>query len=1322
MELPQVDWPATPDGLDEWVGLVARHPLWDRASGDPDREAIRRQTNELVKQLSSTRRDGLFQLADDPWQDFGFAIRMVERLGPVLPSDVTLSAREAALLLSVPFIYDTLWARLAGRARGVAPHDLTPSPDASSDRAAFERFAQSYSQPYRRGLAAVAHGQLDAAEEIGWWLLHRFIGRQPTAYEPESLRDLLAPAARLDEPGPPSAPALFGVARLAELLWALRADAGFLGRTDRPGALKSISPDGVRERFVGYLLVAARALALEATALPEVIGEHLGIVDPVSPVTLRETITAARFEPRGTTLVLTAVCPHPAVEVALRSHVDAVNQLLTELQRAAVADPSIEALRPAPTHVTTDGLGPAEIGGSPAYQSAGVRFRLAEDRVQELLMGEQLYGDPALAIRELYQNALDACRYREARAEYLRRTRDEVADQVAQWSGRIRFDQGVDANGRPYLDCADNGIGMGVRELSEVFAQAGVRLGDLPEFLEEQAQWARLDPPVQLFPNSRFGIGVLSYFMLADEITVDTCRLGRDGRPGPRLRVSIAGPGSLFRIQNLGPGTDAGTTIRLHLRPSGEPVSCVQTLRSVLWVADFATEANHDSDRHTWLPGELSSAAALSTTLEKNRPGLGLVPDVEAGVWWCPGNGAVLADGLWAGEALTGAVVNLSREVAPRLSVDRTKILAYREEDVDRLLWQAVASLVNAGSTVLVLDWLYTFALSRPLIADVIFERALAAGYVQWELTGDVIDASRAGCFQPDSGVLSGPDQLVEWRLTALASAGKHTKLIASRPDWPPTVRARPSDALLLSRDLDASGPWLDPVEIVPLSHLVRAAARVGRSASEIAGRLDELGYATSVGHQTVGVDRDDSTFLSRDLDGHRPWLDPAKPVLAAHLVKAAHRTSRPVQEIADRLRQLGLSIDVNLTDLPVEDVDSRDLVLLSRDLDASYPWLDPEFPVSLIHVIRVAHNLDLEFSDVGARLAAFGYDLPGGIAGINRESDDLILVSRDLDGAQPWLDVADPVAPAHLLRCAERTGRSVRAIADRMSAFGFSLSGDLDRVVNAKLGPDDLTCMRGDLDRSQPWLDASRPVLTIHLLRAAEATNLTVAQVGNRLVELGYHLAADPDEIIVDRLEPDDATITSVDLDGSHPWLDVAKPVAALHVLRAAQLTGRDVADVGARLAVFGYQLGTLNLANASQLTRDDLIITSSDLDGSHPWLQPTEPILLPHLLQASRRTRRSTREIVARLEELGYTVDVDLSTVLIDRIRSNDLVFASSDLDGTRPWLNPSYPVSLSHLLGAADKTHRPLSEVVERLRLLGYDTPDPDVRLPRAQPGGI
>jgi hypothetical protein len=44
------------------------------------------------------------------------------------------------------------------------------------------------------------------------------------------------------------------------------------------------------------------------------------------------------------------------------------------------------------------------------------------------------------------------------------------------------------------------------------------------------------------------------------------------------------------------------------------------------------------------------------------------------------------------------------------------------------------------------------------------------------------------------------------------------------------------------------------------------------------------------------------------------------------------------------------------------------------------------------------------------------------------------------------------------------------------------------------------------------------------------------------------------------------------------------------------------------------------------------------------------------------------------------------------------------------------------VSHLLYAATKPHRPVTEVAQRLQVLGYRTPDLDVRLPRARPGGV
>jgi hypothetical protein len=441
------------------------------------------------------------------------------------------------------------------------------------------------------------------------------------------------------------------------------------------------------------------------------------------------------------------------------------------------------------------------------------------------------------------------------------------------------------------------------------------------------------------------------------------------------------------------------------------------------------------------------------------------------------------------------------------------------------------------------------------------------------------------------------------------------------------------------------------------------------------------------------------------------------------HILKAAHRSGRPVREVTGRLAQLGFSFHVDPQSLPLDKFDPVDLVLASRDLDSAFPWLDPTEPVSLLHVVRAAHRVGREVSDVAARLAVLGYGLPPGCEGLQTTPHDLVLLSRDLDRAAPWLDPAEPVTPVHLLRCAKQTSLPVTEVAVRLTTLGFTVGVNASILIGIELNPDDLVLTSRDLGGTPPWLDPTKPVSTLHLLRAAEQKSLTPMAVSSRLAELGYRLTTPLDEIIVDHLDPDDLVITSVDLDGAHPWLDPEHPVPAAHLIRASRTTGRDVHDITARLTVFGYTVRTtLGELGVDQLTRDDLLITSQDLDGADPWLRQEEPVGLPHLLQASRRLRRPATEIAARLRELGYTMEVDPAIIAIDRIRSTDLTYASGDLDGTRPWLERDRPVSLAHIVAGATKTHQPVREVAQRLSLMGYDTPDLDVRLPRAMPGGV
>ena len=70
-------------------------------------------------------------------------------------------------------------------------------------------------------------------------------------------------------------------------------------------------------------------------------------------------------------------------------------------------------------------------------------------------------------------------------------------------TGRSEIRQGSAADGREYIECADNGVGMGKDVLLSTFANAGERFVYRPTFRAEYARWQELVPPLQMVPNSQ---------------------------------------------------------------------------------------------------------------------------------------------------------------------------------------------------------------------------------------------------------------------------------------------------------------------------------------------------------------------------------------------------------------------------------------------------------------------------------------------------------------------------------------------------------------------------------------------------------------------------------------------------------------------------------------------------------------------------------------------------------------------------------------------------------------------------------------------------
>jgi hypothetical protein len=690
-------------GLDaNWVEAATGSRLWrmsgsfEHASGSQIIESVANFVGACENEW--TRADE--QLPADPWRDHTYPLRVIACLEMLVNSSplLQLSPMEASVLVSVPFVREGIFSCAISRMATANPLKVSSEPNQTSSalRRRLEVTFSAFPQVIRKAARARNQTTRDA---IAFWLMHRSIVRDPNVWQ-------LEPDGYISSQFSVSLEIIdkhhMGLQltrqQLIDFAQCVGCDPARIERGDRAYVLRerTIVGDGIheqelREQLLGYLLCLAGWMALDVRAMSDVLPDHLVTADPVKLINLHRALRTANWKASGKGRSVDMCCDHPAIDFAVRDLVLRCNDVLSEVHGRVFAQNTLRDLGDLPVRLGTELIKPEVTNGKAAYETPHLNFHLAQNEVRELLMGEHLYDQPELALRELYQNALDACRYRRARLQYLERTgRLESSNQ---WEGQIDFVQGKDFRKGRYIECRDNGIGMGRRELQDCFAKAGRRFCDLPEFLEEQNEWLRCEPPIRMYPNSQFGVGVFSYFMLADEIEIETCRMDRHGRPGNRLIVSVPGSGSLFRVQELGTGTDAGTRIRLYLRDDEKlkSLSCVRALIQILWVAEFETHARHGWRRADWRPDMLRYPGLRKHKFPK---------DVEVPIWWTTERGQFLADGIAVDPAAltdkvnallsTGLVVNLIGERKPGLTVDRRKI---RSIDIEWILENARMSI-----------------------------------------------------------------------------------------------------------------------------------------------------------------------------------------------------------------------------------------------------------------------------------------------------------------------------------------------------------------------------------------------------------------------------------------------------------------------------------------------------------------------------------------------------------------------------------------------------------------------------------------------------
>ncbi|MEU9344639.1 caspase family protein [Streptomyces sp. NPDC048278] len=1292
-----------------WVRDVDEFP-WHRALEGTTRETIREVCRALAGQLAATyqkaTQDAARAAGSDPWHDPVLAERTHERMAFMvgqLAKDVVLSPTEAALAFLFPLVAQTFWAQEAAQRIGVLTTDVSPhrnapaAPDAAvnngPDQHSFDKFTQGFPRLKRR-LGALEHRKDsgDSVRRIKWWLFHRWLIKQPELYTAERLKALLGEvASRRDQPSW-VADALSGE-RLAGLLREHRTAPFTMRRATaaRLDELQVYDNDNdhdviaattgdeheVRTALVAALVKAASAMAVDPVDLPEIVVEHIGVHDSVDPGGLLATVQRSDWRVSGLGRSLNAVCTHPAVQVALREHATRVDVLLRDINRGDL--PALAPLRTLPPYA--DGSRVRLDGNTPDQLSDGIRFQLAEDRVQELLMGEELYGTSDLAVRELYQNALDALRYRDCRTRYLRRTGHTVAD----WEGRIEFVQGVRSDGRAYLECRDNGIGMGISELSTVFSQGGARFVDLPEYVEEQAAWSQLsDPKPELYPNSRFGIGVLSYFMLADEIVVRTCRMGREGHPGRLLQVTIAGPGNFFRVEDLGPGDGSGTTVQLLLSNRRRSVSCVEALEEVLWVAPYLTTATHGARSRDWLPGELSPESLEIHGPRTYAPNgyMLCVPSDQPDVWWIKGEGVLLADGLLAEtdykDRVYGAVVNLTNRHAPDLTVDRKKVRSFDEKHVQARMTAALPSLIAHGNGLLGPQWLEESSNWSVSFADRVAEEAHRAD-LAWPL-GENITApfGQVGGFPADTALLplvtgrysdhydraalasfflTVPPHVLRWRLRTLYRAGLGGPAALDDAD---TARwARPSDLRLLSDSRVFVYGW-------------------GRAYDGwLRGPLWPL-FGDPPSPQLA-----DTGLLS--IMGLSDWRDPAVPVRSADTFTLSSRTERSPAETAERLTELGYRVEPMLgcaaasyTDLP-----------LLRPLGNLDGWLSPGATLSAAQIGVSAVTAECSTSWAARRLAELGFTVPAEFPAREQWSEEERSIVAGLwppYETEPSPEEAERVSRARLNWVARRTDLPLRSVVDFLGELGFALppnAADLPELTDDDRG------LLAEVRR------VNQDVNLRAVASAARRLNSPPGFLVERLRELGYGVADLPDD---ERL-PSREDITLL---GTGPELDdMRRPLPLVDVAEMADQAAVTLAAAVDRLGALGYRFG-FDPAAVSALRDQDV---QAVCFGRFPAPEFFGPVSPDAVRAAAHHTGQEPEKITAALTALGYQV-APVSKEWAEERRLEDFLYAIISKPPNAPALlfRERPAMSLTALLLTAMRLGKPLREVAETATTIG------------------
>lgn len=182
------------------------------------------------------------------------------------------------------------------------------------------------------------------------------------------------------------------------------------------------------------------------------------------------------------------------------------------------------------------GMGELLLNGVPDIQGlSDLKFAISPEKAFEVIEGASIYEDQFVFLREVIQNALDACK--------IQMWRDISQNRYESWIHRksetkidpFEIDPGVFKNYKIEVKLCnqddnhikiiikDNGIGISVKQLKQICDVGVSYCGDKKRKEEIESM------PLWLQPTAGFGIGLQSIFLVADEFEIYSKSSVEDG-------------------------------------------------------------------------------------------------------------------------------------------------------------------------------------------------------------------------------------------------------------------------------------------------------------------------------------------------------------------------------------------------------------------------------------------------------------------------------------------------------------------------------------------------------------------------------------------------------------------------------------------------------------------------------------------------------------------------------------------------------------------------------------------------------------------------